>query len=31
MVELLDIDFEKEDLQYEELVLNKKIVSESSY
>ena len=31
MVGLMKTDYEKEDLTYEELVINKKAVSESSY
>jgi hypothetical protein len=31
MVELLDINIRKEDLNYEELVINKQAIMESSY
>ena len=31
MVGLMKTDYEKEDLTYEELIINKKAVSESSY
>jgi len=31
MVGLMKTDYEKEDLTYEELIVNKKVVSESSY
>jgi hypothetical protein len=31
MIEVLNVDIKKEDLQYEELVINKQVVIESSY